>query len=80
MAGYYGTVDKKSAFNILDNGLAFLKDEIKDINEDNKDRIIEEFYRLEEFLYKEARNVVAMSYLVKFEKRLNTIRKKVEKL
>jgi hypothetical protein len=80
MAGRWGNLDKKSTFNVLDNGLAFIKDELKEVNEDNKDRIIEEFYRMEKLLYKEGRDLLAISYLVKFEKRLNTLRRKVEKL
>ncbi|MFZ4454312.1 hypothetical protein [Salibacterium aidingense] len=75
---YWGKVDKKSIVHILDSGLGFLKDEVKDPSRSpkiNKD----EFYKLESLLYGEGSELLSPTNKVKFEKRLNTIRKNLHK-
>lgn len=73
---YWGNIDKKSIVNILDSGLGFLKEELKDPSRDI-DTNIAEFYRLEKLLYGEGSTLLSMTNKVRFEKRLNTIRKKL---
>lgn len=74
---YYGKMDKKSIVHILDNGLGFLKDEIKDPSR-TADQNKSDFYRLEKILYGEGKSLLSMTNQVRFEKRLNTIRKKMD--
>jgi hypothetical protein len=76
--GYWGKVDKKSIVTILDGGLGFLKGELKEqsrSNEMNKD----EFYKLESLLYGEGNQLLSMTNKIRFESRLNTIRKSIHK-
>lgn len=78
MAGYYGKIDKKSIVNILDSGLGFLKDELKDQSRSNGTNL-NEFYKLEKLLYNEGSTLLSTTNKVRFEKRLNTIRKNLDK-
>ncbi|WP_121605970.1 hypothetical protein [Virgibacillus sp. Bac332] len=71
---YYGNQDKKSIVILLDNSLAWLKDEIKE-QEKSSDRLWKEFRELESILYGEGSQLLSMTNKVRFEKRLNTIRK-----
>lgn len=75
---YYGKIDKKSIVNILDNGLGFLKDELRDQSRSG-DTNLSEFYKLEKLLYNEGSQLLSMTNKVRFEKRLNTIRKNLDK-
>ncbi|MFQ3543572.1 hypothetical protein Q7A53_05755 [Halobacillus rhizosphaerae] len=74
----WGTVDKRSIVHILDNGLGFLKDEIKDQSR-TKNQNEEDFYSLEQLLYNEGKELLSMTNQTRFEKRLNTIRKNMHK-
>lgn len=76
---YYGNLDKKSIVTVLDNGLSWLKDEVK-TNEKGADRLWTEFNELEKILYGEGSQLLSMTNKVRFEKRLNTIRKMLDKL
>ena len=73
---YWGNVDKKSIAYILDSGLGFLKDELKEPSRDIEANR-EDFYRLEKLLYGQGDQLLSMTNKVRFEKRLNTIRKKL---
>ena len=74
---YFGSVDKKSIVYILDNGLDFLKDELKEPSR-TADQNKSDFYRLEKLLYGEGKSLLSTTNKVRFEKRLNTIRKKMD--
>lgn len=76
---YYGKQDKKSIVYLLDNGLAYLKDKVKD-NEKDVKTLWSEFSQLEKVLYGEGKSLLSMTNKVRFESRLNTIRKMIEKL
>lgn len=73
---YWGKLDRKSIVYVLDNGISFLKDELKD-NSRGSSENIKEFYRLESLLYGEGRRMLSTTNQVRFERRLNTIRKKM---
>ncbi len=76
---YYGNQDKKSIVNLLDNGLVWLKDEVK-LQEKDTDSLWKEFRELEKVLYGEGETLLSMTNKVRFEKRLNTVRKMLEKI
>lgn len=75
---YYGKIDKKTIVNILDSGIGFLKDELKDQSR-SKSTNLDEFYRLEKLLYGEGATLLSTTNKVRFEKRLKTIRKSINK-
>ena len=75
---YWGNVDKRSIVNILDSGLGFLKDELTDQSR-TSERNLKEFYELEKLLYREGERLLSMTNKTRFEKRLNTIRKQINK-
>lgn len=77
---YYGNLDKKGIMSILDNGLASIKENIKDKDCDI-DCTVKEFRKLYSLLYDNyTRKVVPLSYLVRFESRASTIIKMLSKL
>jgi iron uptake system EfeUOB component EfeO/EfeM len=76
--GYFGTQDKRSIVYLLDNGLASLKDDVKEKAKDSK-TLWNEFNQLEKVLYGEGDKLLSMTNKIRFEKRLNTIRKMLEK-
>lgn len=75
---YWGKIDKRSIVVILDSGLGFLKDELKDPSRSGN-RNKEDFYRLEKLLYGQGEKLLSITNKVRFEKRLNTIRKNLDK-
>lgn len=77
---YYGRQDRKSIVYLLDNGLASLKDKVIEATDDEVSSLWSEFRQLEKVLYGEGKVLLSMSNKVRFESRLNTIRKKLEKL
>lgn len=79
MAGYTGNLDKKSIVNILDNGIASLKDDVKE-GEKDTETLWFMYKKLNEVLYGQGANLLSMTNKVKFEKRLNTVKKMLEKL
>ena len=80
MGGYWGKLDKKGIINVLDNGLAYVKDGLKEKDADI-DKMVAEFSRLHDLLYdRYTTQIVPLSYLVKFEKRAGTIIKILKKL
>lgn len=72
----WGNLDRKNIVYVLDNGISFLKDELKDQDRSGSTNI-EEFYSLESLLYGEGERLLSMTNKVRFESRLNTIRKKM---
>lgn len=53
--GYWGKLDKKSIVNVLDSGLGFLKDEVKNQSRSNESNL-DDFYRLENYYMEKAAN------------------------
>ncbi|WP_182004645.1 hypothetical protein [Priestia aryabhattai] len=78
--GYFGKVDKKSIVYVLDNGIASLKDEVIKNDKDNSSTLWSKFKHLEKLLYGEGRALLSITNKVRFESRLNTVRKKLEKI
>mgnify|MGYP007077271939 CR=1 FL=1 len=71
---------KKRIINVLDNGLACVKDDIKS-NEKDIDSVVSEFRKLHDLLYdRYTKSIVPMSYLVRFESRSGTIIKMLRKM
>lgn len=71
--------DKRSIVLLLDNGLAWLKDEAKEQNK-GIESLWKEFRELEKVLYGEGSFLLSTTNKVRFEKRMNTIRRMLEKL
>lgn len=74
---YWGKIDKRSIVVILDSGIGFLKDELKEPSRSgssNKD----DFYRLEKLLYGQGEKLLSNTNKSRFEGRLNTIRKRLD--
>lgn len=74
----WGEVDKKSIVYVLDEGLKWLKEELKEPSQPAKTNL-NDFYDLEELLYGEGRDLLSYTNQKRFEKRLNTIRKSLDK-
>lgn len=79
MAGYFGQLDKKKIVNVLDNGLASLKDDVREGTQEDVETLWIKFSRMEDVLYNEGKELLSMTNKVRFEKRLNTIRKMLRK-
>ncbi|MEC1943147.1 hypothetical protein P9G40_18895 [Bacillus velezensis] len=77
--GYYGKLDKKSIVYVLDNGIASLKDEVI-----GRERDLESLWfryrKLNQVLYGQGDTLLSNTNKVRFESRLNTVLKKLEKL
>ncbi|MEB8858736.1 hypothetical protein BK703_30690 [Bacillus thuringiensis serovar silo] len=76
---YFGQVDKKSIVYILDNEIASLKDRVVESDGADSSSLWIKFNRLEKLLYGEGRTLLSMTNKMKFESRLNTIRKRLNK-
>ncbi|WP_353856756.1 hypothetical protein [Bacillus sp. Bos-x628] len=79
MAGYFGSVDKKSIVHILDNGIASLKEDIKESDGNDMSSLRFKFNKLHELLYMRGDHLLSMTNKVRFESRLNTCRKMIER-
>lgn len=79
MAGYFGSQDKKSIVLLLDNGIASLKDDVKE-GEKDIETLWFNYRKLHEVLYGQGKHLLSMTNKVRFEKRLTTVKKMLEKL
>lgn len=75
---YFGNLDKKSIVLLLDNGIASLKDDVKE-GEKDLETLWFNYRKLHEVLYREGEQLLSMTNKVRFEKRLSTIKKMLEK-
>ncbi|WP_137743293.1 hypothetical protein [Robertmurraya siralis] len=75
---YYGNQNKKSIIYLLDNTIATLKDKVKDCKGETGD-LWKEYRKIEKVLYGEGKELLSMTNKVKFESRLNTVKKMLEK-
>ena len=84
--GRWGKLDKKGAIYVLDNGLGYCRQRIIDVlNGEKPDAEAEchsircELQHLKNLLYHDARSIVPISYLAKFERTYNANVKRLEK-
>ena len=79
MAGYFGNQDKKSIVLLLDNGIASLKDDVKE-GEKDAETLWFNYRKLHEVLYGQGEYLLSITNKMRFEKRLTTVKKMLEKL
>lgn len=76
--GRWGEVDKKKIIYVLETGTDYLKDMVS-TKEKDVDTLWSDFRNLHDLFYNEGRELLSITNAVKFERKLNTIRKKLEK-
>ncbi len=76
----WGTIDKKNIVYILESGISYMRDKLKDNNKDDISSLWNDYTNLHNLLYNEGRQLLSMTNAVKFEKNLKTIKKRIEKI
>lgn len=78
--GRYGNLkNKKDIEYVLGTGFSYLKEVVKNYDGESKEKLFNELDNLRKVLYNEGR-ILAITKAVKFEKTLNNIEGKLEKL
>jgi tRNA A-37 threonylcarbamoyl transferase component Bud32 len=78
MSGRWGNMDKKKIVHVLDNGLGYVRDSLRDKSMD-VNTAQNHYEDLKKLLYNEGRDLLSMSNKVRFESKLRTIKKLIEK-